>query len=72
MKKDKTQKADKKQKIKKTTRRKFLKTVAPPNVAMSTIFKSSVPFMFLQAIGLFLAIAFPWLCIWLPRVVYGH
>ena len=50
----------------------YLKSVAPPNVQMSTIFKSSVPFMVLQAIGLFITIAFPWLCIWLPRVVYGH
>jgi TRAP-type mannitol/chloroaromatic compound transport system permease large subunit len=50
----------------------YLKSVAPPNVEMSTIFKSSVPFMALQAIGLFISVAFPWLCIWLPRLVYGH
>jgi tripartite ATP-independent transporter DctM subunit len=49
----------------------YLKSVAPPEVQMSTIFKSSAPFMVLQAIGLFIAIAFPWLCIWLPRTVYG-
>ncbi|MBW1997438.1 MAG: TRAP transporter large permease subunit [Deltaproteobacteria bacterium] len=50
----------------------YLKSVAPPSVTMGTIFKSSVPFMALQAVGLFLTIAFPWLCIWLPRAVYGH
>jgi len=50
----------------------YLKSVAPPNVTMGTIFKSSVPFMAIQAVGLFLTIAFPWLCIWLPRLVYGH
>jgi tripartite ATP-independent transporter DctM subunit len=49
----------------------YLKSVAPPEVQMSTIFKSAAPFMVLQAIGLFIAIAFPWLCIWLPRTVYG-
>jgi tripartite ATP-independent transporter DctM subunit len=50
----------------------YLKSVAPPEVTMATIFKSAVPFMVLQAIGLFLSIAFPQLCLWLPRLVYGH
>jgi len=50
----------------------YLKSVAPPEITMATIFKAAVPFMFLQAIGLFLSIAFPQLCLWLPRIVYGH
>jgi TRAP-type mannitol/chloroaromatic compound transport system permease large subunit len=49
----------------------YLKSVAPPEVKMSTIFKSAVPFLCLQAIGLALCILFPQLILWLPRLVYG-
>ncbi len=49
----------------------YLKSVAPPEVTMATIFKGVIPFMFLQAIGLFLTIAFPQLSLYLPRLVYG-
>ncbi|MCF8038040.1 MAG: TRAP transporter large permease subunit [Desulfohalobiaceae bacterium] len=49
----------------------YLKSVAPPEVSMGTIFKGVVPFMILQAIGLFLTIAFPQLSLYLPRLVYG-
>ena len=37
----------------------YLKSVAPPDVTMSQIYKSSLPFLFLQAIGLTLCIIFP-------------
>ena len=49
----------------------YLKSVAPPEISMGTIFKGVIPFMFLQAIGLFLTIAFPQLSLYLPRLVYG-
>ncbi|MCF8105702.1 MAG: TRAP transporter large permease subunit, partial [Desulfohalobiaceae bacterium] len=49
----------------------YLKSVAPPEVSMGTIFKGVIPFMILQAIGLFLTIAFPQLSLYLPRLVYG-
>jgi tripartite ATP-independent transporter DctM subunit len=48
----------------------YLKSVAPPEVAMATIFKSVTPFIALQAVGLFATIAFPQLCVWLPRILY--
>ncbi len=49
----------------------YLKSVAPPEISMGTIFKGVLPFMVLQAIGLFLTIAFPQLSLYLPRLVYG-
>ena len=49
----------------------YLKSVAPPDVTMSQIYKSSLPFLFLQAVGLTLCIIFPELILWLPRLVYG-
>lgn len=51
----------------------YLKSVAPPQITMATIFRSSVSFIALQWIGVGLCIIFPQIITWLPRVVYsGH
>ena len=49
----------------------YLKSVAPPEVTMSQIYRSSLPFMLLQAVGLAICIIFPEVVLWLPRLVYG-
>ena len=49
----------------------YLKSVAPPEVTMAQIYRSSLPFLMLQAVGLALCIIFPELVLWLPRQVYG-
>ena len=49
----------------------YLKSVAPPEITMGIIFKSSVPFLILQAVGLALVVIFPEIILWLPRIVYG-
>ena len=49
----------------------YLKSVAPPDVTMAQIYKSSLPFLGLQAVGLALCIVFPEIILWLPRAVYG-
>ncbi|MPY72439.1 MAG: TRAP transporter large permease subunit, partial [Alphaproteobacteria bacterium] len=49
----------------------YLKSVAPPEVKMSTIFRAAVPFLCLQALGLALCILFPQIILWLPKLVYG-
>ena len=49
----------------------YLKSVAPPEITMAIIFKSAVPFLILQAIGLALVVIFPEIILWLPRLVYG-
>jgi len=49
----------------------YLKSVAPPQVTMMQIYKSSLPFLLLQASGLALCIIFPEIVLWLPRMVYG-
>jgi TRAP-type mannitol/chloroaromatic compound transport system permease large subunit len=38
---------------------------------MGMIFRSSIPFLLLQALGLWICIAFPDIILWLPRAVYG-
>ena len=51
----------------------YLKSVAPPQISMAMIFRSAVPFLMLQALGLGLCIAFPQIVLWLPGLVYsGH
>jgi len=51
----------------------YLKSVAPPQISMAMIFRSAVPFLGLQALGVGLCIVFPDIILWLPRVLYaGH
>ena len=49
----------------------YLKSVAPPGVTMGQIYRSSLPFLMLQATALALCIIFPEVVLWLPRQVYG-
>ena len=51
----------------------YLKSVAPPQITMATIFKSAVPFIGLQATCNALCIVFPQIILWLPSKFYaGH
>jgi len=50
----------------------FLKGVAPPDVSMSDIYRSILPFVGLQAIGLVFVMVFPWLATWLPGLMITH
>jgi tripartite ATP-independent transporter DctM subunit len=51
----------------------YLKSVAPPQISMGTIFRAAVPFMCLQAIGNALCIMFPQIVLYLPSKFYaGH
>lgn len=50
----------------------YLKSVAPPQISMAIIFRAAIPFLFIQALGLFLCIVFPEIILWLPRLVYGR
>ncbi len=49
----------------------YLKSVAPPEITMAQIYRSSIPFLFLQATGLAICVIFPDVVLWLPRLVYG-
>lgn len=48
----------------------YLKSVAPPEISLGMIFQSAVPFLLLQALGLFLCIMFPQIILWLPGLFY--
>jgi tripartite ATP-independent transporter DctM subunit len=49
----------------------YLKSVAPPQITMAVIFRSAVPFIGLQWLGLGLCIFFPAIILWLPSVLYA-
>lgn len=50
----------------------YLKSVAPPQISMATIFRAAVPFIMLQWLGVGLCIVFPQIVVWLPRALYPH
>lgn len=48
----------------------YIKGVCPPHITMAQIFRSSLPFLGIQALGLLLVILFPALITYLPNLVY--
>ena len=49
----------------------YLRGVTPPEIPMSTIFKSALVFLVLQVVGLGICVFFPAIVSWLPHLVYG-
>lgn len=47
----------------------YLQAIAPKGVVMVDIYKSIIPFMILQAIGLVLCMIFPEIILWLPKIL---
>ena len=46
----------------------YLKGIVPKNVNMADIYRSVIPFVLIQALGLILVLAFPALATWLPSL----
>jgi tripartite ATP-independent transporter DctM subunit len=49
----------------------FVKGAAPEEVTTLDIYRGVVPFVCLQALGLFVCVVFPEIILWLPRVTLG-
>ena len=49
----------------------YLKGVSPPTVHMGDIYRSVIPFVIIQAIGLILCMIFPDIILWLPEMMKG-
>ncbi|MDO8970804.1 MAG: TRAP transporter large permease subunit, partial [Saprospiraceae bacterium] len=47
----------------------YMKAVVPPSITMEDIYRSIIPFVALQALGLALVMIFPQIAMWLPRVL---
>lgn len=48
----------------------YMKAVVPKDILMSDIWRSVIPFVGLQAIGLIIVMAFPQLVLWLPGLIF--
>ncbi len=49
----------------------FVKGASPPEVTTLDIYRGVIPFVALQALGLFLCVLFPPIILWLPHVTLG-
>ncbi len=49
----------------------LIRGVVPPDITMGDIYRSVLPFVAIQAIGLGLIMAFPQIVLWLPRMMLG-
>ena len=50
----------------------YMRGVAPPDITMVDIYRSIVPFVVLQALGLVLIVLFPQIVLWLPNLWLGE
>jgi len=49
----------------------YMKAVVPPGITMLDIYKSIIPFVALQMVGLIIIMIFPQLATWLPSLMMG-
>jgi len=50
----------------------LMRAMAPPEITLSDIYRSIVPFVFVMIFGLTLVIVFPQIAMWLPEQFYGR
>jgi tripartite ATP-independent transporter DctM subunit len=48
----------------------YMKAIVPPDITMGDIYKSVLPFVAIQALGLILIMLFPEIVLWLPRLIF--
>lgn len=49
----------------------YMKAICPPEITLGDIYKSVIPFVLLQLLGAGIMIAFPWLILWIPKMVFN-
>jgi len=49
----------------------YMKAIVPKGITMTDIYRSIVPFVILQGIGLIIVIIFPEIALWLPKLMVG-
>lgn len=49
----------------------YMRGVAPPEITMGDIYRSVIPFVGLQALGLAMIMIFPQIVLWLPNLIFG-
>jgi len=49
----------------------LMKGVCPPDISMGDIYRSVIPFVIIQGIGLVIIMIFPQIVLWLPHLIFG-
>jgi tripartite ATP-independent transporter DctM subunit len=49
----------------------YLKGIAPPHIQLTTIFRGSLPFLFMVLLAMVILYNFPFITTWLPGLIYG-
>nr|WP_255670798.1 TRAP transporter large permease subunit [Cognatishimia sp. F0-27] len=50
----------------------LMKAMAPPEIALTDIYRSIIPFVGVMVVALAIIMAFPQIALWLPQTVYGN
>lgn len=50
----------------------LMRAMAPPEVTLSDIYRSIIPFVLVMTLGLAMVTVFPEIALWLPKYVYGR
>lgn len=48
----------------------YMRSVAPAEISIGDIYRSAIPFVILQIIGLALVVTFPQIALWLPNLIF--
>ena len=49
----------------------YMKGVVPAGITIADIYRSVIPFVLLQLIGLIIVMLFPQIALWLPNLIFG-
>jgi TRAP-type mannitol/chloroaromatic compound transport system permease large subunit len=49
----------------------LMKGVCPPDIGMGDIYRSVIPFVAIQGLGLAIIMIFPQIALWLPHLIFG-
>ena len=49
----------------------YMKAIVPKDITMGDIYRSIIPFVILQLIGLVICMVFPQIILWLPNTIFG-
>lgn len=50
----------------------YMRSIVPEGITMGDIYRSVVPFVILQGIGLIIIMVFPQIVLWFPNLVFGR
>jgi tripartite ATP-independent transporter DctM subunit len=50
----------------------LMRAMAPPEIGITDIYRSIIPFVFIMVLALALVMAFPGIALWLPEAIYGN